>query len=98
MSPQPAGTALLDRVVAVWATPRTATADRSSRRVVMSGPLQGTVAEAQDREGRTLTVARLTDGAGLAALPPESTAITIRDAHGRVLADGPIAEPPADSG
>jgi hypothetical protein len=97
-SPEPAGTPLLDRVLAVWAAPRTAAVDRLPRRVVVSGPRPGTVAEALAADGSTLAVAPLTEGAGVLAMPPESTMIRIRGAHGRLLGEGPIAEPPAERG
>jgi hypothetical protein len=94
-TPEPAGRALLDRVVAVWVMPRTALDEGLRGMLVVSGPRDGTVAEALAADGSTATVTPLIGGAGVASMPADSTVIRILDAHGEVLAQGPVAEPPA---
>ena len=93
-TPAPAGRALLDRLVAVWAAPRAVTArPYGTGTIVISGPRAGTVVEALGADGRTLTSAPLAEGAGVVALPAVSIAVRIRDARGVVLAEGPITGP-----
>jgi hypothetical protein len=89
-TPEAAGAALIDRVVAVWTAPPTVDGLRAA---VVSGPRKGTVAEALATNGGTLGRSRLIHGAGVAALPAESVSIRVRDADGDVLAEGPIARP-----
>ena len=91
--PAPTGTALLDRVVAVWTNPGAGMVDGLRPMVVVSGPRDGAVAEALAADGSRLAHVRLAEGAGVAAIPAESTAIRVRDAEGEVLAEAPIARP-----
>ena len=86
--PAPAGTALLDRVIAI-ATPNA---------LVVSGPSAGVTAEAYRADGTLLTAVPLDEGAGLAPLAPPSPSIaplaTVRilDAGGGLVAEVPVEQ------
>jgi hypothetical protein len=89
-TPEPAGPALLDRVVAVRAPPSVPAPDGGPGTLVISAPREASVAEALAADGSTLARAPLADGAGVAAMPAESATIRVRDAHGSVLGEGPV--------
>ena len=92
-TPAPWGTPVLDRVLAVWAPPLGSPAPGSGPpgRLVLSGPRDGTVAEAVSADRVTVTAARITEGAGVVTMPAGTTSIRVRDADGRLIAEGPVA-------
>ena len=98
-TPAPAGTALLDRVIAVpagWAVSRLPLPPGSGPPgwLVVSGPRAGATAEARDADGDPLTSFPLVAGAGTGAVPPATTGIRVLDATGRELGAAALAELP----
>ena len=97
--PAPAGTALLDRVIAVpagWAVSRIPLPPGSTPPgwLVVSGPRAGTTAEALDAHGDRLAAFPLVAGAGVGAVPPGTAGLRVLDATGRDLGGSPLAELP----
>jgi hypothetical protein len=83
MRPAPAGTPLLERVIAVPAA--------GSPALVVSGPSAGVTAEVLDGTGALLATLPLVDGAGTGPHAPRPAAsVRIRDADGAVIAEGPV--------
>ena len=81
--PAPAGTALLDRVIAV----------RALDGVLVSAPA-GTQAEVLDASGNVLTTLQLDRGSGTGSPDQRGSAVTVRilDGAGNVLAEAPIRD------
>jgi hypothetical protein len=97
--PAPAGTALLDRVIAVpagWAVSRLPLPPGSGPPgwLVVSGPRAGTTAEALDADGDLLASFPLVAGAGVGAVPPGTAGIRVLDDTDRDLGAAPLAELP----
>jgi len=82
MAPMPAGTALLDRLIAVY----------SWRSVIVSGPESAAVAEVL-RNGDVVSTFGLVDGAGTGPCPEDPTGVTVRfrTADGTVLGETPLS-------
>jgi hypothetical protein len=79
--PAPAGTALLDRVVAV----------PLGDTITVSAPAAGVLAEVYLKDGTLLTTMPLVEGAGSAPLPPPAAQrVRILDADGIVVAEAPL--------
>jgi hypothetical protein len=80
--PVPAGTALLDQVLAIATT----------NSLTVSGPTTGSVAEAYRADGTLLTMVPLTDGWGVVPLAPMADLATVRvlDARGSLVAEVPV--------
>ena len=84
LDPEPAGTALLERVIAV----------PTSGVLAVSGPREGVVAEALLDDGSVLGTVPLTAGAGVGPLPPPAAhRVRIRDAAGAVVAEAALSGP-----
>lgn len=84
--PAPAGTALLDRILAV----------ATMNALLVSGPAAGVTAEAYRADGTLLATVPLTRGAGVTPLSPPSPSaspletVRILDAGGGLLAEVPV--------
>jgi hypothetical protein len=85
----PAGTALLDRVLAVPSSVPGAIA------LTVSGPDTATVAEVVGADGTPIGRLSLTDGAGSTTVDTPLDGVTVRlfDASGQFVADGPLTDP-----
>jgi hypothetical protein len=81
--PVPAGTALLDQVLAIATT----------NALTVSAPSRGAVAEVYRSDGTLLTTMPLVDGVGIAPLAPPTThlaTVRILDARGSLVAEVPV--------
>jgi hypothetical protein len=81
--PVPAGTALLDQVIAIATT----------NALTVSAPSRGAVAETYRTDGTLLTTVPLVDGVGIVPLaPPTADLATVRvlDARGALVAEVPV--------
>jgi hypothetical protein len=97
--PAPAGTALVDRVIAVpagWAVSRIPLppSENPPGWLVISGPRTGTTAELLGPHDDPLATLPLVDGAGVGPVPSGTTAVRLRDAAGADLGRAPLAELP----
>ena len=97
--PEAAGTALLDRVVAVpagWAVSRLPLppADTPPGWVVISGPRAGTTALLLGLDGEPLATLPLVGGAGVGPAPPGTVAVRVLDARGSYAGQAPLVELP----
>ncbi|WP_448626357.1 hypothetical protein [Geodermatophilus sp. URMC 64] len=95
-TPEPAGTPLLERVVAVpagWATSRIPLppADVPPGWLVVSGPRDGVTAETYNAGQRVLSSLPLVAGAGIAPVPQGTVYVGVRDGAGKILAGGRVA-------
>jgi hypothetical protein len=83
-TPAPAGTTLLDRVIAV----------RSTNAVTVSGPTAGVMAEIHAADGPLIALVPLVDGAGTALVTASLSGVTVRimDRSGGFLAQAPLTE------
>src|SRR4051794_32857325 len=95
--PAPAGTALVDRVIAVpagWAVSRVPLppSDSPPGWLVISGPRTGTTAEILGPDGDPLAALPLVHGAGIGPVPSGTTAVRLRDAAGADLGRAQMAE------
>lgn len=80
----PAGTALLERVVAA----------AGEQTLTVSAPSAGAVAEVYLADGTLLTTIPLVDGAGSGALPPSAPErVRVLDAAGALVGEAPLTEP-----
>ena len=89
LDPAPAGTPLLDRLIAV----------ATSNAVTVSGPSSGVTAELYRNDGSLAVTVPLVDGAGIGPLPPPSPSpaprlATVRflDARGAVMAESTVEQ------
>jgi hypothetical protein len=86
LDPAPAGTALLDRLIAI----------ASSTVVTVSGPFAGVTAELYRDDGALYMTVPLVDGAGSAPRAPSSggriTTVRVLDADGNVLAESTVEQ------
>ncbi|MGY1615994.1 hypothetical protein ACI797_04560 [Geodermatophilus sp. SYSU D00691] len=94
--PAAAGTALLDRVVAVpagWAVSRIPLppGDGPPGWLVVSGPRGGTAAEALSAGGNVLAAFPLAGGSGTAQVPPGTSAVRVVDDIGAFVAGSRLA-------
>ncbi|MFP5369353.1 MAG: hypothetical protein ACLGI3_01185, partial [Actinomycetes bacterium] len=87
--PAPAGTALLDRVIAV----------ATSNVVVVSGPSTGVAAQVYGVDGALVTTVPLVDGAGVGSITspapnsvPRLSTVRVLDGQGAVLAESPVEQ------
>lgn len=78
----PAGTPLLERVIAVPVPGG----------LIISGPAAGTSARLLDAHGDLLTTLPLVRGAAAGATPDGAAAVRVRDAEGNVIATAPVTE------
>jgi hypothetical protein len=97
--PAPAGTAVLDRVVAApagWAVSRLPLppGDGPPGWLVISAPRTGTTAQVLDPGGDPLATLPLVAGAGVAPVPPGTTTVRVLDADGAEVSRSPVAELP----
>jgi hypothetical protein len=97
--PAAAGTALLDRVVAVpagWAVSRLPLppGDGPPGWLVISGPRTGTTAQVLSPQGDPLATLPLVDGAGVGPVPQGTTTVRVLDADGAEVGRAPVAQLP----
>jgi len=96
VTPQPAGTALTDQVIAVpagWAASRLPLpgGNRPAGWLVISGPLGATAAVALDADDSPLATLPLVDGAGIGPVPRATTGVRLLDASGAPLGEARVA-------
>ena len=89
VAPAPAGTALLDRLIAV--------ATRNV--VVVSGPSTAVAAQLYGEDGTLVATMPLADGAGVGAIPsrapnsaPRLSTVRVVDGQGVVVAESPVEQ------
>jgi hypothetical protein len=97
--PAAAGTALLDRVLAVpagWAVSRLPLppGDGPPGWLVISGPRTGTAAQVLGPQDDLLATLPLVDGAGVGPVPPGTTTVRVLDADGAEVGRAPVAQLP----
>jgi hypothetical protein len=97
--PAAAGTALVDRVIAVpvgWAVSRLPLPPGAGPPgwLVISGPRAGTTAEILSTAGKRVAVLPLVGGAGVGPVPSDTAGVRVLDASGAALGQAPLAQLP----